>query len=926
MKKNSFILHASFIPWFVVFFLGIAGQAAGERAVTGYVPGEIIVKFKARIAVSEIQGVMMTGIASVDVLNKEFQATEMERIFPQKHDYPLATIYRLQFAQETLKSQVLDSYRNDPNIVWAEPNYIYRITVEPNDPYYSSQWYLPKIQAPAAWDLQQGSSTVVIGIIDSGVDTDHPDLASHIWTNSGETPGNGKDDDANGFVDDVHGWDFVQMNNDPNPNPDGRDNNNMYGPDDGVDHGTHVAGITAAIGNNSAGIAGVSWNCSIMPVRVLDDEGEGTFVDIARGIVYSVDNGADVINFSFGGPYSIVFNDEIAYAHSHGVTVVAAAGNEDQDIDKDKVSPACNDNNGNQVICVAATDKNDKKTSFSNYGQTFVDVSAPGLSIISTLYYDPPFGFNDYYGYYSGTSMSAPVVSGLAALIKSHKPDISNAEIGQLIIEAADNIDAENPGYAGRLGSGRINAFSAISAIVDENMPVVSIATVSDEFRLNSKASVDILVECISNLGAFEVELAYDGNKIRIDSSSHVIIGDFLGSTNRTVVPVGPVIDNEAGLVKFGGFSFGDSQAPSGSGILASIIWTPRDTGSTVLRFNKVQLTDEDGQNIPATSTNHAIKIIPYFWADINRDDQVDIVDIQMVAARWNSKAGDPDYDVTCDVDNDGRGDGDIDVVDIQLVAWWWHKPLPGSNSLIAAKETVNLLQNAIIKMTPGQENSHCRTLIISIENAALVAAFQFDLVFDNDNIVIEKMELGEFLKSSDNVTTLDSRQDRGDNTRTFAAFSYGAQVGASGAGVLARIIYKSKAGLDAKFAINNMLVLDPRGNSLCIEFVQDASATPANLTGLPKTYALAQNFPNPFNPETKIRYQLPEQADVRLEIHNLRGELVQTLVDEKQMAGYYTLRWNGKDQHNQCVPSGVYLCSLKTRDFVEVRKMILVR
>lgn len=917
------------IPWLLSFFFPIFAQAISQTAPKDYVPDEIIVKFikEAAIEATKIQGIAMTGLGSVDALNEKFKTTTVEKVFPQKSTYPLANIYRLRFTTEISIPQLLESYRKDPNILWAEPNYIYRAAIEPNDPYYSSQWHLPKIQAPSAWDIEKGSASVVIGVIDTGVDTDHPDLANQIWTNADEIADNSIDDDGNGYVDDVQGWDFVLNNTDPNPKPNGLDDNNEYGPDDGVDHGTHVAGIAAAIGNNSLGITGISWNCTILPVRVLDDEGEGNYLNVIRGIVYAVDNGADIINLSLGGPYSIEFNDAIAYAYSHGVIIVAAAGNEDKDIDQNMTSPACNDNNGNHVICVAATDNNDVKTAFSNYGKIFVDVSAPGLGILSTLYYDPSFGFNNYYGFYSGTSMSTPMVSGLAALIKSYKPEMSNTEIDQLILDTSNNIDDQNSGYTGLLGSGRINVFSAISAIADSSVAIVKIVPAHSEVRLHSKVTSDVLVESVSNLGAFEFDLSYDGKIVQVDSSSDVTLGSFLGSTNRSVAPIGPVIDNDVGLLKFGGFSFGSNQGPTGGGILASIIWTPKDTGSTILDFQKIQLTDQDGKIIPVSTKNHTIKIIQGFWADINRDEKVDIVDIQMVAARWNSKIGEPNYNPICDVDNEGEGDGDIDIIDIQLVAWWWHKLITVTNNLFITKSSDKSSSNASLRIVSSELKENFGVLDVIIEDATDVGAFQFDLVFDKNLTKIDKVELGEFLgQTSNQVTTLGPQGNCTKGDLSFGAFSYGGNSGASSSGVLARIIYNSRVTQGSPIAIENVQITDIKGNVLPFNIEVNIIKEDTKSLHLPTSYSLKQNYPNPFNPETIIEYELPKTCEVTIKIYNISGQLVNTLVNQKQRAGYYSALWNAKDDKTRQVVTGLYFYTLQANDFVQMKKMLLIQ
>jgi hypothetical protein len=317
-------------------------------------------------------------------------------------------------------------------------------------------------------------------VIDSGVDLDHPDLAANIWNNAGEMGDDGMggqkennniDDDGNGYIDDWRGWDWVTSynnapaDNDPNPEPDGINNDGWYGIDDGVTHGSHVAGIAAAVTDNATGIAGVCWTCKIMALRVLDDEGWGSYDEVALAIEYATDNGADVINMSLAGGYSLLMDEVIAYAYKNDVVIVAAASNENVNIGIYKRSPVCNDGNQNMVVGVAATTSSDKLASYSNYGAYYTDVSAPGSSIYSTLYTnDPAHGFITDYGYMSGTSMASPHVAGLAALVKSAHPTWSGPEVRDRVINLTDNLDSLNPSYNQKMGSGRINIEKSLNS------------------------------------------------------------------------------------------------------------------------------------------------------------------------------------------------------------------------------------------------------------------------------------------------------------------------------------------------------------------------------------------------------------------------------------------------------------------------------
>ena len=339
-------------------------------------------------------------------------------------------------------------------------------SLTPNDPYYGNQWYLSKIKADSAWEKISASPDIVIAVIDSGIDINHPDLRDNIWHNTKEIAANGRDDDHNGFIDDVSGWDFV--NNVPDPSP----KFSAAWTESGVSHGTMVAGIIAARGNNHEGVAGVTWRAKIMPLKVLNDKGEGKISDVIRAIDYAVNNRADIINLSFVSfNYSDALQEAIRRARSAGVLIVAAAGNEQAagegyNIDKTPIYPACYDGvlGDNMVIGVAATDALDQKARFSSYGSRCVDLSAPGISFFNTVTLGSVAGDPNriYDGYWSGTSMAAPLVSATLALIEQANPELSPRETVNILFASTDDITKLNPNYQGELGNGRLNVNRAV--------------------------------------------------------------------------------------------------------------------------------------------------------------------------------------------------------------------------------------------------------------------------------------------------------------------------------------------------------------------------------------------------------------------------------------------------------------------------------
>lgn len=374
---------------------------------------------------------------------KYFTIQSIAKAFRYPHE-ALQRVYVIT-VQDTLKVSPLMEVLEKKN--WVEyieriPNYQHFHT--PND-LHPSQWYLKTINAEGGWAYTTGNPNTTVAIVDDAVMISHPDLAANIWNNPGEVPGNGIDDDANGFVDDVVGYDVA--NNDNNPAPPSNANAQYFS------HGTHVAGIAAAATNNGQGIAGMGYDVSIIPVKVGIDS-NASLVAAYRGVDYALTVGADVINMSWGGvsssqTYQLLF--DIAY--QQGVVCVAAAGNSNTFI---PMYPASYDH----VISVGATNPGDKKAWFSNYGPT-IDIMAPGTNIYST-FADP----NIPYGLYNGTSMASPIVAGLAAIMQSSCKRFSVDEIEHCIESTAKNIDPINPLYAGQLGAGRVDAEAALRCIL----------------------------------------------------------------------------------------------------------------------------------------------------------------------------------------------------------------------------------------------------------------------------------------------------------------------------------------------------------------------------------------------------------------------------------------------------------------------------
>ena len=430
-------------------------EQGGKRS---YAPGEILVKFKR--AASE---------ANINALNARNRVA-------LKQQNKAIDVWRLKIPSDVSVPEMVRRYKEDPDVEWAEPNGIYYLTTSPDDTYYNSQqsWYYDLINAESGWDIEAGESSVAIAVVDSGVDLDHPDLQAKIWTNSGELAGNGVDDDGNGYVDDVYGWDFVGSDDgddadqpgDNNPDVfagdpsvgDGTDQDGDGTADAGVSHGTMVAGIAAAQTNNGQGVAGMAWGCKIMAVRAFNPEGWGYFSDIADAITYAAENGAKVINLSFGGDYSHAVEAAINSAHdTYSCVLVAAAGNSNaSSLDYPAALV--------DTIAVGASDSTNGRAYFSNWGSN-LDVVAPGVDIFST-FVQSQTGIASY-GSGAGTSFCTPLVSGLCALLRSQNSSLNSEQVRDILRNRANNLpdDPNDSPDAGATwdGAGLINAFNALA-------------------------------------------------------------------------------------------------------------------------------------------------------------------------------------------------------------------------------------------------------------------------------------------------------------------------------------------------------------------------------------------------------------------------------------------------------------------------------
>ncbi|MBS3164009.1 S8 family serine peptidase [Candidatus Woesearchaeota archaeon] len=456
---------------------GIAslGYLVGGRSTPAYDPsGELLVKFESPLTPSaQADGNVVTGLAGVDALNRSIAGESYERLAPVSGEYELDNWFIVDVPQGADVQRLIEQYRSQAGVEWAEANLMVELLPyevvdaniqpgdtdkpakgAPNDPFYQSSnswghgaedlWGLRRSNIEGAWNVTRGSDDIIIAVVDTGVDWKHEDIDSRVIHNSGEIL-DGRDNDRDGYIDNIVGYDFINKDGD------------AY---DDQGHGSHVAGTIAAETNNGVGIAGITWEGRILPVKVLDASGRGTWATVAQGIVYAAKHDADVLNMSLGGPAGAgqkIVDEAISYAVSQGTIIVVAAGNSNSDTRG--FSPANNPN----VIAVGAMTPDGKRASFSNWGEKN-DVGAPGTHILSILAAQHKFGnrapiVGEHYVVLQGTSMASPHVTGEVALVLAANPELGGdvEAVRAVLREGVDRVETDK-----YIGTGRINFGAAV--------------------------------------------------------------------------------------------------------------------------------------------------------------------------------------------------------------------------------------------------------------------------------------------------------------------------------------------------------------------------------------------------------------------------------------------------------------------------------
>ncbi len=954
------LLTASYLPVFGGF-----GPGAKTNQSNLYRPGVVVVKFKSDVALPD--QTTATGLASLDRVLNKYGVSQMERIdafLPRAKRNLLGAsfqrIYYVYYESAVSPARVAAELSGDVNLVYAEPLYLHHLDVTPNDPQFTSQTFYNIVKAQQAWDNTKGSQgNVVIAIVDGGTDITHEDLAGNLWVNPGEIAGNGIDDDNNGFIDDINGWNFA--NNTPNPK-------GLVNTPQSADHGTHTAGLADAVTNNLIGVAGMAWNTQLMAIDAGDPNNDLGIAFGFKGILYAAMNGADVISLSWGrgGPPSLFEQDVINQAVSLGAAIVAAAGNEN-------TSALHFPSSYTNVLSVAATDNTDRKASFSNFGST-VDVTAPGVTILSTLN-------NSRYGVLSGTSMSTPIAAGIVGLVRTQHPEYNGIQAIEQVRVSADNIDSINPFYAGQLGKGRVNALRALTISAPSlRIKNVSFTETNGNGIIDPGETVQMTLTLINYLApAANVNLTVTESDpdVTLQSSGATIpsIGTLQEATNPT-----PIIFDVA------------ANTPSGHTIVFTLnisagTFTDRQFFSLTvqpqfgnLTINNISTTVTSVGRIGFGDTNNQVQGLGFkFKGGPNL-----MFEGALIAGTGPTKISDAarsnlDVNGTLLFHKDFRPvkGGDLristpgNLTDQESFAIF-------NDSSATSPLGIRITQETFAQSSPPNDDFILFRYSIENTTAADLSNFHFGIFFDWD---IDANTFATNIARYDTTHRMGYAFDNGTggpasyvgislltpgtvnyraifnddkapanpswgiydgytNQEKWESISGALQFSSSGPADISHVLAVGPMTIPAAqfeevgFALiggDNLADLQANAeaaqalwNSL---FVTDIGDPPSN--PVPQTFKLAQNFPNPFNPTTKIQYQIPSGAgtpEVTLEIYDIVGRKVRTLVQKRQSAGVYTVRWDGRNQRGVPVASGIYVYRIRAGQFVQARKMVLLK
>lgn len=943
-----------FLFFFVFSFSSAFADELKSNNGSYYFSNQVVIKLKDFPSFNSTENVELPQ--SILSVIEYLSVREVIPVFPNKtikRSGDLGKIVILKYESDSDPFYISSKIRNLPEVEWAEPKFVYELSFDPNDPSYpSQQWNLVKILASQAWDITQGDTSVVIGIVDTGVDWDHPDLAANIWINWGEIPNNGIDDDNNGFVDDIRGWDFGGLIGIP-------DNDPM---EDRPDHGTHVAGISSAVTNNGIGIASIGFNSKIMAVKTSQDNirnssGQALIAFGYEGIVYAADNGAKVINCSWGGSgYSSFAQDVINYATSVGSLVVAAAGNSG-------TSASHYPSGYDKVLSVASTTQSDTKSGFSTYGTT-VDVSAPGSSIYSTWQ-------NNVYATISGTSMASPLAAGLAALVWAVFPHYTPLQVGERVRVTSDNIDNLNPSFAQLLGKGRINAFNAVTNTNAVSVRAIEV-TFSDEAPGGNDDGIFQGGETISVLVKFINYLSPTSNlSVTLESKNNhstVVNGvfnvgakgtleEFDNSVSKFTFTLNQSIPANANLnfiLSFSDGSYSDYQWINTIGNPTYATQGGNDVALTITSKGTLSYNDfpnnlqgdgfkflggpdllYEGALILATSSTQVSDVARGTPQGALQNSDFTVIQPFLL----NTPGTIADQQGSAIFNDDGAGSNKIGVT-VKLESFTF-ADVPHNNYLILKYNLSNNSALSINNLYAGLyfdwDFADAYTTDITSYDTTYNLAYVYNTTTGPDEwVTTAAITTSDYSFYAIHNGGTDGGFGVNDgngftDAEKWMSLSNGIAKLSAGPADISHVIGSGPFNLlpgdtiDVGFVIGagfNLEELIAIVETARLKYPQLIATNVGNdLIPLPVEFRLLQNFPNPFNPETIISWQMPDQNHVTLKVYDVLGNEVAVLVNEEKSGGIYETRFDASG-----LSSGIYFYRLQAGSFSQVNKMILIK
>ncbi|MBN1998072.1 S8 family serine peptidase [candidate division KSB1 bacterium] len=935
--------------------LGLVYANVDVPATVKTVPQVVVVKFKDLPEMGNLEA--ETGIPAVDKILRENNVYQLARIVPP--DPALKTdrfskIYYAYFSGTISPVVIARRLKLNDYIEYAEPKYKHKICEIPNDPMYSQQYYTSVIHAADAWSKVRGEQgSVVVAIVDGGTDILHPDLSDNVWVNKNEIPGNKIDDDLNGKIDDINGWNFANNTN----NPVGLVNTPIN-----ADHGTHTAGLACAVTNNSLGVAGVSWNAKVMAINVSDPREDFYILSGYEGIIYAAQIGASVINCSWGEYAASEFGREaINYAIEMGAAVVAAAGNDNLNAPH---YPASFQN----VLSVAATSSSDQKSSFSNYGPD-IDVAAPGDYILSLIN-------NGGYGSKSGTSMASPIAAGVVALIRTLNPGWNGVQAVEQLRVTADNVDDVNPSYVGKLGRGRINAARAVT----ETSPSIRITEVqySDEDKddiIEPGETVDVFVNLknyLQSTKSIQLTLSTEDNYVFLLNKSSLIASlttheenthetpfrfrskDFTPSGHPVdfqleiksgdyvevehfrmiIMPIFGNIDiNNIALsvTNVGRIGFADlANSSQGIGLLYD--------GGPNLLFEGSLLMGTGPEKILNASRGVLSDNVLQFDMDFEVDEEGDIRILTPGTISDQESMG---------IFTDTAADNPLNI---RITQFTFAKSSPPYDDLILFKYYVeNLNATPITNFHFGMffdwdiDGANFSTNMVDFD-ASRKLAYAYDAgngpdtyvgcsILSDGRINYRAIYNDETHENNPGWGLYDGFTD----LEKWEAISGGEVYTKAGPSDVSQVIATGPHTIDGKGNLEFGMAMLAGTDSKDLQTNAEAAQTlwqelesmdirrPQKLY-VPQNWLIKTNYPNPFNSSTVFEYELGAPSQVELTIYDTLGRKIRTLVQSRQNSGRYSVKWNGTDRMERIVSSGTYFYRFLASEYSKTGKILYLR